>query len=387
LAGALARTTGAMSGSGHEAVGTYSISQGSVASALGYRLTFTGADYTIEPRPLTVSASAQNKAYDGTTGVAVTLTDDRITGDALTATYTNAAFPDRNAAVGKAVNVAGIGLSGADAGNYRLTSNSESATADITARPIVVLADSHTKVYGAPDPTFTFAVNAGGLVGSDTLSGALTRQPGESVAGGPYSITQGSLANSNYSIAFKNGMLVITPATLSYVADAVSIYQWNPLPQFNGTVTGFVAGDTLANATMGVLTFSPGSTGSSVAGTFASMGSGLSANSSDYAFVQAPGNATAFLVLPSGETRAPGAPQEAYSGGLASTSRMEASCARFAQVGGPPSRCDLEEDSPASRAAKPMPPWPRAAGLPQLPIAIVGSGLKLPGDATATPSY
>jgi len=382
LIGALARSTGAMSGSGNEAAGTYLSNQGSLASMLGYHLTFTGADYTIEPRALAVSTTAQNKIYDGTTGATVTLTDDRITGDALNAGYTSAAFLDRNAGTGNSVMVTGNGLSGADAGDYRLTSSSGTATADITAKPIVVSATSQTKVYGAPDPTLSYAVNTGGLVGSDTLSGALNRQPGETVAAGPYAITQGSLANSDYSITFNNGALVITPATLNYVADSVSIYQWTKLPPFTGTVTGFVAGDTLASATTGTLTFAPGTVGSNTAGTFASNGSGLSANSGDYVFRQAPGNATAFVISPSGETRAPGAPREAYAGGLASASRTVGSCARSAQAEGAPSGCDREGGFAGSLRA-----WRRAIGLRQLPVAILGSGLNLPVDATAPLSY
>jgi hypothetical protein len=304
------------------------------------------------------------------------------------------------------VNVTGIGLSGADAGNYRLTSSSAIATADITPRPIAVSADNQTKLYGSPDPTLSFAVNAGGLVGSDTLLGALARQPGETVAAGPYAIRQGTLANSNYSITFNSGTLVITPATLSYIANPVSIYQWTPMPQFTGTVTGFVAGDTLASATTGALTFSPGSASSNIAGIFASTGSGLQANSGDYVFVQAPGNATALHVLASGETQAPGAPPQAYSGGLASTIRTEGSCARFAQTGGAPPRCDLQEDFAASRTPtppgseastrKPLPDGRRAtarSGLPlgsvrsDLPLTILGSGLNLPVDATAMLSF
>jgi hypothetical protein len=363
------------------------ISQATVASPLGYQVAFTGAEYTIDPRALTASASAQNKVYDGTTAVSVTLTDDRISGDALNVTPTTAAFVDRNAGTGKSVTVAAIGMSGADAGNYRLTSTTATATADITARPIIVSADSQTKVYGSPDPTLSYAVSTGGLVGSDALSGALTRQPGETVAGGPYAITQGSLANSNYSITFNNGAFAITPATLSYVADPVAIYQWTSLPAFTGTVTGFVAGDTLASATTGALTFASGVTNTNTTGTFASTGSGLSANSGDYVFVQAPGNETALVVLPGGETQAPGAPREAYRGGLASATRAEGSCARFPQAAGAPSRCDREQDAAGSRPAKLLPAGGRTIGLPRLPVTVLGSGLNLPVDATAILLY
>ena len=60
-------------------------------------------------------------------------------------------------------------------------------------------------------------VNSAALGIADTaaavLSGALTRAAGESALGGPYAITQGSLAaGSNYTLGFTPSNLVITGA-------------------------------------------------------------------------------------------------------------------------------------------------------------------------------
>ena len=71
--------------------------------------------------------------------------------------------------------------------------------------PLTVTADPQTKVYGQADPTFSYHVS--GLQLSDTvasvLTGALARAADESVAGGPYAISQGTLAaNTNYTITF-----------------------------------------------------------------------------------------------------------------------------------------------------------------------------------------
>jgi hypothetical protein len=118
LTGALTRTTGTLSGSGHEVVGAYAISQGSVATSLGYQLSFAGTDYTITPRPLNLTAFAPNKLYDGTTAANATLSDDHIAGDALTTTFTNATFADRNVGTGKTVTVNGLNVQGPDASNY-----------------------------------------------------------------------------------------------------------------------------------------------------------------------------------------------------------------------------------------------------------------------------
>jgi len=133
LTGALARNTGTLSGSGHDGVGTYTIGQGSLATSLGYQVTFTGATYTVTPRLLNLTAAAQGKIYDGTTVATVALSDDHIAGDAVTTTFANATFSDRNVGAGKLVTVNGISVLGPDAGNYILQTP-VTTTADITFR-------------------------------------------------------------------------------------------------------------------------------------------------------------------------------------------------------------------------------------------------------------
>src|SRR5207247_6794425 len=74
------------------------------------------------------------------------LSDDRVSGDVFTVSYTSATFADKNVANGKTVTVTGISISGTDAGNY--TANpSTSATADITPRTLLVTATADNKGY------------------------------------------------------------------------------------------------------------------------------------------------------------------------------------------------------------------------------------------------
>src|SRR6185295_17188529 len=76
----------------------------------------TTADITA--RALTISATGVNKVYDGTTTATVTLSDNRVSGDVFTDSYTSASFADKNVGTGKTVSVSGISISGTDAGNY-----------------------------------------------------------------------------------------------------------------------------------------------------------------------------------------------------------------------------------------------------------------------------
>ncbi len=58
LSGSLARAAG-------ENVGTYAIGQGTLANS-NYTITFNSADFTIDQRPITVTAGTDTKVYDGT---------------------------------------------------------------------------------------------------------------------------------------------------------------------------------------------------------------------------------------------------------------------------------------------------------------------------------
>ena len=90
----------------------------------------------------------------------------------------------------------------------------------------------------------------------------------------------------------------ITPATLTYAADPANRPYGSANPSFGGAVTGFLGGDTLANATGGSLVFTTSATIGSNIGTYSILGSGLTATDGNYVFVQAAGNATALTINP-----------------------------------------------------------------------------------------
>jgi len=96
--------------------------------------------------------------------------------------------------------------------NYNAALN---VTQSFTVAPkaITVVADAQTKVYGDPDPTLTYS--APGLVGSDVLTGDLSRETGEDV--GSYAITN-ALTNANYTVTFTGANLSITKAPLVFTS-------------------------------------------------------------------------------------------------------------------------------------------------------------------------
>ncbi len=166
---------------------------------------------------LTVDFTAANKTYDGT--AAATITGCSLAGvlggDTVACDYggATASFADANVGTAKTVTGSGFALTGAQAGNYAITTT-HTTTADITARPVAVTADPKTKVYGAPDPALTYEVTSGSVVFGDNFSGALTRVAGENV--GTYAITQGTLTlGSNYYLTYVGANLTITQASTS----------------------------------------------------------------------------------------------------------------------------------------------------------------------------
>ncbi len=102
---------------------------------------------SITANSITVGATATNKEYDGTRAAAVSLTDDRISGDILTVDKTSSLFDTKDAGTGKVVTVSGITVTGTDAGNYSLTTTSATTSADITAKSITVGATATNKEY------------------------------------------------------------------------------------------------------------------------------------------------------------------------------------------------------------------------------------------------
>ena len=124
------------------------------------------------------------------------------------------------------------------ASNYTITFTGSTLT--ITPAPLTVTANPQTKVYGHDDPTLTDTATGfvdttvDGVTIDDTaataLTGHLARTPGETVSGGPYAITQGTLAASNYTISFTGSTLTITPAPLTVTANPQTKVYGSPIP-------------------------------------------------------------------------------------------------------------------------------------------------------------
>lgn len=191
-------------------VGTAQITiSGGTAANYTFNTSGTGT-LTIDPKALSLgTVTANNKPYDGNlTGSGTITLPGIINSDDVTATGTFT-FADKAAETGKTVNVTGITLGGAKAGNYTLSTTSTTATANITAKPAsvasVTIAD---KVYDGTTTASISAASLSGVIGGDKVSvdasGATATFDNGSLGGGKtVTITGLSLTGSeknNYSL-------------------------------------------------------------------------------------------------------------------------------------------------------------------------------------------
>ena len=133
-----------------------------------------------------------------------------------------------------------------DTANY--SNADKNVSINVTQKPITVTADSgQTKVYGDPDPVFTYTSDP--LVVGDSFSGALSRVAGENV--GSYAITIGTLtAGANYNITFVSADFSITAKPITVTADSgqTKVYgEADPLP-FTYSSDPLVGGDSFSGA-------------------------------------------------------------------------------------------------------------------------------------------
>ncbi len=139
------------------------------ASAGNYSVTQPTTTANITARNLVITAKGVNKIYDGTTNATVTLTDNRMTGDNFTNSYTSAEFTNKNVGTAIFINVSGLAITGTDAGNYALSNLTATATANITPAALTVSGIlASNKIY---DATTTATLNFSNATLAPILAG------------------------------------------------------------------------------------------------------------------------------------------------------------------------------------------------------------------------
>jgi hypothetical protein len=118
---------------------------------------------------------------------------------------------------------------------------------EVLPAAITITADAKSKEFGAANPLLTAQVTSGSLIGSDTLTGTLSRATGESV--GTYLISRGTFGpGSNYTVTYQSANLTITAKQITVnavtkskvfgAADPLLTYTHTPSLNGSDTFTG-----------------------------------------------------------------------------------------------------------------------------------------------------
>jgi hypothetical protein len=218
----------------------YEVNLGTLSAGPNYVIHLLAANFYIYKKTITVfAAPLQFKVYgapDPYLGYASTPV--LLAGDSFTGEMTRA--PGEN--IGLYAILPGTLSAGS---NYVI--NFVSANFEIRVRPITItVTPGQSKAYGAADPALLYTISPG-MAFNDQLTGLMVRAAGETVAGSPYPITQGTLAaTSNYAITFIPGnftivprgvTITVTPGQSKVYGEADPVFAFTYSPELVGTET------------------------------------------------------------------------------------------------------------------------------------------------------
>ena len=202
-------------------------------SAGNYFVTPTAPTANITPRNLVITAKGVNKIYDATTKASVTLADNRVTADVFTNGYAAATFTNKNVGTAILINVSGLFIGGADAGNYSLSNLTATATANITPAPLTVSGIlASNKIYDATTAAtlncsnaLVVTVFAGDAVMLNSASAKgvfVNKNVGSGKAVQVSGLTLGGTNAGNYSLTQPATTANITPCSLTIIAKGMN---------------------------------------------------------------------------------------------------------------------------------------------------------------------
>jgi sugar lactone lactonase YvrE len=240
-------------------VGTYPINATvSGAHAANYLVTVVPGTLTVTAAHLTVVVGNATRPYGAPNPAFTSTVSGALNGDTFTHTYTTSAtlaspvgtYPINDAVGGPA------------ASNYTITVVPGTLTITQASIALNVTANNTTRTYGAANPAFTSTIS-GALTGDTfTITYSTTAIPTSPIGTYPIVPTVSGTATSNYTVTTTNGILTVTPATLTVTANNASRLYGAPNPVFTGTTTGLLNGDTVNT------TFTSSAAASSPVGTY-----------------------------------------------------------------------------------------------------------------------
>ncbi|HEY5110760.1 MAG TPA: MBG domain-containing protein [Acidimicrobiales bacterium] len=252
IAGVTCSVTGYSVGS---SAGTYTTTCTGPPSTADYsNINYATGSLTVDPVPLTITASSETSTYGSTPGAISASYSGLVNGDLAPSTLpTCSTVATASSSVGSYATT----CSGAADPNYTI---SYVKGADlVTPATLTVTANDAARVYDMANPTFTATYS--GFVNGDTSSSvagtancSTTATVASSVGTYPISCAIGSLSSENYVFTFANGSLAIAPMPTTLVITS-SPTLLNGVVRVTASVTENLTGNPV-NA--GTVTFSAG---------------------------------------------------------------------------------------------------------------------------------
>jgi hypothetical protein len=220
-----------------------------------YAVTFAPGTLTVTRRDLLVTAIGDDKVYDGNTSATVTLGDNRMPTDKFTTSYESASFADKHVGTEKNIQVTGINISGADAGNYNFnttfpTNTAFPVTADITPKTLTPAITASDKTYDGTSAA-TISCTLTGVIGTDVVTCSGTGAFDTAAVGTGKTVTSSNLVlggalAGNYALSASTATATanITAATLTPAITASNkTYDGTAAAAIACTLTGAIGTD------------------------------------------------------------------------------------------------------------------------------------------------
>jgi filamentous hemagglutinin family protein len=262
-------------------VGTYAINA-SAASGTGlsnYTIAYLPGTLTVDPATLTITPDNISKTYGASDPALTYSTSGLVNSD--TASVLSGVL---SRASGNGVGSYAISQGSLAASNYTINLT---AGRSLTINPanLLITANNASKGYGSTHNFAGTEFSTSGLQYSDAVDSLTLTSTGavNSASAGTYAIvasaaTGSSFNASNYNISYQNGVLTVTPATLTISPNSYTITYGDAAPSYSGSYSGELLGDTFTVA------YSP-SAYSGNAGTYSITGSASGSNLSNYTVV------------------------------------------------------------------------------------------------------
>ncbi len=198
--------------------------------AANYQFNYINGTVLVNKKALSLTAENKSRAYGAANPALTFTTSGFIPGDNLANSTTGAPGLSTTATATSPVGTypITITLGTLASANYSI-GPLNNGTLTVTGVQLTVTADNKSRVFGAPNPPLTFTVTGfvngegiGVLTGSPAISTTANAASGPGTY--PITVSQGSLANPNYTFAFVNGTLTVTQAaTTTTITNAASL--------------------------------------------------------------------------------------------------------------------------------------------------------------------